>query len=235
MTSRHADLLQPLLEARMDASSVTRVMHAAALAEELHTGQLRPDGRPYVTHVLEVAQRVLVWCPDADVDALTTALLHDAVEDQAERLAQKGSSVATAPRQRALDVVAGLFGRTVVERLELLTNPDFDSLARERFGAIAGADLAQRKAQLYMEHVAHAVHTDPWVAAIKLADFSTNAWQLDGVGDPARREKLRDKYRPVMRLFRDLLDDLEAGHPLFAVRQSLRQQLGEVWADQYAG
>lgn len=219
----------------MDASSVTRVMHAAALAEELHAGQLRPDGRPYVTHVLEVAQRVLMWCPDADVDALTTALLHDAVEDQAERLAERGSSVATTPRQRALDVVADLFGRTVGERLELLTNPDFGSLARERFGAIAGADLAQRKAQLYVEHVTHAVHADPWVAAIKLADFSTNAWALDAVTDPARRAKLRDKYRPVMSLFRDLLDDIEAGHPLFAARERLREQLGEVWADHYAG
>jgi hypothetical protein len=82
--------------------------------------------------------------------------------------------------------------------------------------------------------VAHAVHADSWVAAIKLADFSTNAWCLANVSDPARRAKLREKYRPVMQLFRELLEDVPRGHPLFAARESLRAQLEEVWARDYA-
>ena len=102
MTPLHADLLLPLMAGRLDPAASVRVMHAAALAEELHAGQRRPDGQPYITHVVEVARRVLAWCPDADVDALTTALLHDAVEDQAERLAQRGPRQAPTTREQAL-------------------------------------------------------------------------------------------------------------------------------------
>lgn len=234
MTRRHVETLLPLLDGRLAPADVAHVMDAAALAEELHAGQLRPDGQPYITHVVEVARRVLTWCADADVDALTTALLHDAIEDQAERLAQQGSSAAPTVSERAFDVVRARFGSTVAGRLALLTNPDFAELAAERFGSLSGNMLSERKAQLYVEHVAHAVHADPWVAAIKLADFSTNAWALAGVSDSARRAKLRDKYRPVMRLFRALLDDMEVGHPLFAARASLGERLGQVWADEYA-
>lgn len=216
MTS-HTAPLQPLLEGRLDSPAIARVMQAAALAEELHAGQRRPDGTPYITHVVEVASLVLSWCPDADACARTTALLHDAVEDQAARLAQRGAEEAPTERERALVVVASLFGPTVAQRLELLTNHDFDAIADQRFGALSAAELIARKAELYAEHVAHAVRADPWVAAIKLADFSTNAWRLDAVSDPARRAKLRDKYRPVMRLFRELLEDVGQGHPLLLI------------------
>jgi (p)ppGpp synthase/HD superfamily hydrolase len=233
MTS-HTALLLPLLEGRLDSQAAARVMQAAALAEELHAGQRRPDGQPYITHVVEVARLVLSWCPDADADVLTTALLHDAVEDQATRLAQRGPREAPTEREQALAVVASTFGSTVAQRLELLTNYDFEVLAQARFGTLSTADVTERKAQLYAEHVAHAVHADVWVAAIKLADFSTNAWRLDRVSDPVRRAKLRAKYRSLMQLFRDLLEDVGPGHPLFAARESLREQLAEVWARDYS-
>jgi hypothetical protein len=55
------------------------------------------------------------------------------------------------------------------------------------------------------------------------------------VSDPTRRAKLRAKYRPVMQLFRELLESLAPGHPLFAARESLREQLAKVWARDYAG
>lgn len=234
MTS-HTASLQPLLEERLNSPAVAQVMQAAAVAEELHAGQRRPDGQPYITHVVEVARLVLSWCPAADADALTTALLHDAVEDQAARLAERGPREAPTERQQALALVASQFGETVARRLELLTNHDFEAIAEERFGALSATELTARKAELYAEHVAHAVRADPWVAAIKLADFSTNAWRLDAVSDPARRAKLRDKYRQVMQLFRDLLEDLPRGHPLFVARERLQAQLAEVWARDYAG
>lgn len=235
MTRRHVETLLPLLDGRLAPAEVAHVMDAAALAEELHAGQLRPDGQPYITHVVEVARLVLSWCADADACALTAALLHDAVEDQAARLAQHGAEEAPTERERALAVVASRFGETVAQRLELLTNHDFEAIAEERFGALSAPELTARKAELYAEHVAHAVRADPWVAAIKLADFSTNAWRLDAVSDPARRAKLRDKYRPVMQLFRDLLEEVAPGHPLFVARERLRAQLAEVWARDYAG
>jgi hypothetical protein len=45
MTS-HIDHLLLLLEGRLDPTAEARVMQAAALAEELHAGQRRPDGLP---------------------------------------------------------------------------------------------------------------------------------------------------------------------------------------------
>jgi (p)ppGpp synthase/HD superfamily hydrolase len=232
----HVDHLPPLLEGRLDAPALARVMRAAALAEELHAGQRRPDGQPYITHVVEVARLVLSWCPDADADALTTALLHDAVEDQAARLAERGPHDAPTEREQALAVVSSTFGVTVARRLELLTNHDFEAIAHERFGPLAAAELTECKARLYAEHVAHAVHADSWVAAIKLADFSTNAWRLDRRERPgAPREAAREVPPGDAAVPRAAREPWRRGHPLFAARESLRAQLEEVWARDYAG
>ena len=226
--------LESLLRGRFHADAQARVMRAAELASAVHATQKRPDGAPYLSHVLEVAALVLSWCPHADVDVLCTALLHDSVEDQAHQLAARGSSTASTERERALDMVEAAFGGEVRRRLALLTNPDFDALPRVRHGHLGAAEQAEQHGELYAEHVAHAVRADGWVAAIKLADFSTNAWRLGNVRDEARRAKLRRKYAPVMRLFRELLEDLGPEHPLAAARDELLRQLKEVWARDYA-
>lgn len=58
-----------------------RVVHAFALANELHAGQRRKgSGVPYLTHLMAVA--ALVGEHGGDEDTLIAALLHDAVEDQ---------------------------------------------------------------------------------------------------------------------------------------------------------
>ena len=226
--------LEPLLHGRFDADSLARIERAAALASAVHATQQRPDGAPYLSHVLEVAELVLTWCPHADADVVCTALLHDSVEDQAHRLAARGHSEAATEQERALDMVESAFGHDVRRRLALLTNPDFDALARERHGDLSAAEQAGRRAALYEEHVTDAVHADGWVAAIKLADFSTNAWRLGNVRDDARRAKLRRKYAPVMQLFRALLGDLGPEHPLAAAQEQLLRELNDVWARDYA-
>ena len=105
------------------------------------------------------------------------------------------------------------------DRVALLTNPSFPS----------GAD----KNTFYLVHVRQAVHADPWVAAIKLADFSTNAWRLSSVADPKRRAKLHDKDRPVLAMFRELVRDAPAVHPLAEKRVWLDREMTEVWARDY--
>src|SRR5690606_7107461 len=56
-----------------------RVIYALERSEELHTGQMRASGEPYVIHPIEVAEILL----DLQMDSVTiiAALLHDTLED----------------------------------------------------------------------------------------------------------------------------------------------------------
>ena len=52
---------------------------AYAIAENMHRGQLRKSGEPYITHPLAVAQILAEL--GMDTTTLVAALLHDTVED----------------------------------------------------------------------------------------------------------------------------------------------------------
>lgn len=69
-------------------SEAARILAALELMVELHLNQApRPDGSQYIEHPLAVAAQVLEAMVRKDPDVVVAALLHDAVEDQAERLA----------------------------------------------------------------------------------------------------------------------------------------------------
>lgn len=55
------------------------VEKAYAFAKEMHEGQFRSSGEPYVTHPVEVAQILAEM--KMDITTIVTALLHDTVED----------------------------------------------------------------------------------------------------------------------------------------------------------
>jgi guanosine-3',5'-bis(diphosphate) 3'-pyrophosphohydrolase len=55
------------------------VRKAYRYADEAHLGQLRNSGEPYITHPIAVAAQCAAWKLDAQ--ALSAALLHDAMED----------------------------------------------------------------------------------------------------------------------------------------------------------
>ena len=56
-----------------------RILQAAEWAEELHRGQRRASGEPYVIHPLKVAE-ILVDL-EMDAETIVAALLHDILED----------------------------------------------------------------------------------------------------------------------------------------------------------
>jgi GTP pyrophosphokinase len=60
-------------------SDTAVIRRAYAIAENMHRGQFRKSGEPYITHPLAVAQ----ICADLGMDTMTlvAALLHDTVED----------------------------------------------------------------------------------------------------------------------------------------------------------
>ncbi len=57
----------------------SRILEAAQLSEQLHAGQYRQSGDPFVTHPIAVAEILISL--NMDADTLVAALLHDVLED----------------------------------------------------------------------------------------------------------------------------------------------------------
>ena len=66
-----------------------RLERALDLATRLHAGDRR-DREPYLNHLLRVAIRIISHYGVHDPDVICAALLHDAVEDHPDELAQGG-------------------------------------------------------------------------------------------------------------------------------------------------
>lgn len=93
------DLL-PELTTRMPAAALPTLDDAWAYACYHHGPQVRPDGRPFATHLAETVEFLLAGSPFPDPTAIVVALLHDLVEDTPVSLAsirqRYGLTVATA-------------------------------------------------------------------------------------------------------------------------------------------
>jgi len=80
----------------LSAADLEQVRLAYRFADEVHLGQLRKDGTPYITHPIAVATQCADW--NLDAQALMAALLHDAMEDcgisKSELIERFGSPVA---------------------------------------------------------------------------------------------------------------------------------------------
>src|SRR5437870_4786128 len=99
----------------LSAADIENVRRAYRFADEVHLGQLRNSGEPYITHPIAVAQQCAEWKLDAQ--ALMAALLHDAIEDcgvtKPELIERFGAPVA--------ELVDGL---TKLEKLEFNTREE---------------------------------------------------------------------------------------------------------------
>jgi GTP pyrophosphokinase len=99
----------------LSPSDLAQVRLAYRFADEVHLGQLRNSGEPYITHPIAVAAQCAEW--KLYTQALMAALLHDAMEDcgiaKAELVERFGSPVA--------DLVDGL---TKLEKLHFNTREE---------------------------------------------------------------------------------------------------------------
>jgi guanosine-3',5'-bis(diphosphate) 3'-pyrophosphohydrolase len=99
----------------LNAEGLDQVRRAYRYADEAHLGQLRNSGEPYITHPIAVAAQCAEWKLDAQ--ALSAALLHDAMEDcgitKTDLIERFGIQVA--------DLVDGL---TKLEKLEFNTREE---------------------------------------------------------------------------------------------------------------
>jgi (p)ppGpp synthase/HD superfamily hydrolase len=166
------------------------------LEEALHlAARLHADDRrvrePYLNHLLRVAIRIIRYYGIRDVDVLTAALLHDAVEDHPAELAglpaQLGHQALT---DAAVAELARRFNPRMAELVRAVTNPEYDP-ERDRH-------------EQYRAHVTDSLERDPWARVIKVSDFTDN-----GVGvihtsyDKARSSAI--KYRPLVPKLRELV------------------------------
>lgn len=197
---------QTALDCAFEGEERRHLEDALWLMCEVHADQeARPDGTPYPEHPLDVARNVLRAASPADSEKIIAALLHDAVEDQAPKLAAKATEMGIAgndERNLALGYIQFRFGARPAHIVSELTNPDFGAALRAHGQAIT----AEAKNRLYAEHVWAAIQ-DPDVLPIKLFDFASNGLRLNAVTDPTRRRKLTRKYAPVVNAFIDRFTD----------------------------
>ena len=162
---------------------------ALDLATELHADDRRIR-EPYLNHLLRVAIRIVRYYGIRDVDVLTAALLHDAVEDHPAELGMLSEGTHTELTEAAIAELARRFNPRVAELVRSVTNPEYDP-DRDRH-------------EQYREHVAASLDRDPWARVIKVSDFTDN-----GVGvvhtTPDKARSSAVKYRPLVPKLRELV------------------------------
>ena len=81
----------------LSSSELKKVKEAYRFSDEMHLGQMRMSGEPYISHPIAVAEICADWKLDAQ--AIMAALLHDVMEDQdvkkEELIERFGAPVAT--------------------------------------------------------------------------------------------------------------------------------------------
>jgi len=166
-----------------------QVTEALDLAAELHAEDRRIL-EPYLNHLLRVAIRIIRYYGVRDVDVLTAALLHDAVEDHPAELGLRAEGTHTELTEAAIAELARRFNPRVAELVRSVTNPEYDP-QRDRH-------------EQYREHVAASLERDPWARVLKVSDFTDN-----GVGvvhtTPDKARSSATKYRPLVPKLRELV------------------------------
>lgn len=80
----NANRLLDLLRVTGKKYDLEKIQRAYEYANELHKGQFRQSGEPYISHPLAVAE--IVAGLELDTDSICAALLHDTVEDCADKV-----------------------------------------------------------------------------------------------------------------------------------------------------
>ena len=142
-------------------SAATDVIEQAyAFSAEVHKGQRRASGEPYLTHPLHVA--TIIADMRLDVPSVATGLLHDTVED----------TLAT------LDQIGELFGPEIASLVDGVT----------KIGQISFTSREEKQAENFRKMLL-AMARDIRVILVKLADRTHNMRTL-GHLDPARQAEI---------------------------------------------
>ena len=153
------------------AADVATLQRAYEFSAEVHRGQKRKSGEPYLVHPLEVAG--LIADLRLDVPSVVTGLLHDTVEDTLTTLAQ----------------VESLFGNEIATLVDGVT----------KIGQINFKSRAESQAENFRKMII-AMARDIRVILIKLADRTHNMRTLSHL-PPERQTEIAqetlDIYAPL--------------------------------------
>jgi hypothetical protein len=135
-------------------------------------------------------------------------------------------------REQAFVQLRDVFGERVSTIVQHLTNPDFDAHAAALQRDGDPRSTKEIKRSLYHDHFLDILQDDPYAFMVKLSDFEQNAYNLGNLS-PEARAPLQAKYGPVIVSVQQRLQDLPHEHPLFPFRETLRQELREVYERDY--
>ncbi|HET6531260.1 MAG TPA: HD domain-containing protein [Actinoplanes sp.] len=175
--------------AAFPAADRERLERALELAARLHADDRRVR-EPYLNHLLRGAIRIIRYYRITDVDVLTAALLHDAVEDHPEELAPTGEGTHAELTDAAVAELARRFNPRVAELVRSVTNPEYDP-DRDRN-------------EQYRMHVEESLDRDPWARVIKVSDFTDNGVGVIHTTFEKAQSSAR-KYRPLVPKLRELV------------------------------
>lgn len=102
--TRISNLLS-IIESSEKTYDVEKVKRAYLYAEELHKGQYRASGEPYIVHPVAVAE--IVTSLGLDTDSICAGFLHDTVED--------------CPDKTSVEIIRSMFGNEVALLVDGLT------------------------------------------------------------------------------------------------------------------
>ncbi|MFZ1242877.1 MAG: HD domain-containing protein, partial [Candidatus Saccharimonas sp.] len=173
------DFAQPFYE----ENQLFEIDHAIDFATEMHKGQKRKSGEPYITHPLSVAHILIDWGMDSDT--IVAGILHDTVEDT----------------PATLDKIETLFGHNVAFLVDGVTKV---SQARAGMRDLESY-LPQTKDNLTKLLIA--IGQDVRVIIIKLADRLHNMQTLR-YKSQAKQQKIA---RETLDVFAPMADQLGMG------------------------
>lgn len=139
-----------------------RLCRAFAFAVRAHTGQVRKDGTPYISHPLKAAE--ILTQLHVDEDTLIACLLHDVPEDTSY----------------TLEDIEDEFGSKVSFLVDGITK-----LSKVHYRN----DMVDRQIESLKKLFIHSAQ-DPRIILIKLADRLHNMQTLDAIPKPEKRERI---------------------------------------------
>jgi (p)ppGpp synthase/HD superfamily hydrolase len=153
---------------------------AIAIAADVHRGQVRdlPDGRPYLCHVMDVMNHV----PAQDHLARLVAILHDTIEDAAEK--DDADAIKAAKREIVRQKIrAAKFDDAVLIAVEAISHT-------KKHG-----EPGLNKLDEYLTYVRESVLPNALATQVKIADNYVNMKDLisAGLSDEKACERLH-KY-----------------------------------------
>jgi (p)ppGpp synthase/HD superfamily hydrolase len=183
------------------------IYKAIASATYLHAKQTRANRgnlprTPYIEHPLRNALRAFRWgCMSQDI--IIAILLHDTVEDSAERICRDhyGMDIKQMTKEEMREVayryITEEFNAEVCRLVAGVTN-----------GFLTGDETPDEKRNIYADHVKDSI-SDPDIFLVKIADFVDNASGLyhnNIKPNEAKVINLARKYLPVVDIFEEQLN-----------------------------